>query len=344
MYSFPMAPFPTKIAGASRFRGRDHCTCLGRCISDARGAVLLEWALAAALGMMFSVAIVAALIGFRKQASEIAETARLQSDAGIALRFLRHYIERSDDPIAPGRHASGRLRCGNPQPGNGARQTSARAADASSISSMPGWRCDLRSHRGVLAMDYPTDGDASWRDANGYPADCKGVRIPEDRRPKSQWQDTQMMHAALSISVTAGDATPSLFCSGSRDVIQRGQPAPGSAMVDGIERLVVWRTASMDEVCIVMRGRTRRSFASPFASRADGPHHDARAQMDASYRKGRDPRGLNDRCDGSLTETGALQLRADYGGADGYRRHVVRAAWPRTYFPWTSLAMHEQRR
>ena len=310
------------VVSRSHYRDRD---------AFGRGFILLEWVLAAALGALFAVAVVAALIAFRRQGTTIAETARLHADAAVALRFLRHYLERAADPVMPGRTIGPRLRC----------ETEGRRASEWFIEGTtegttgrgvhaPRWACDLRTWHSTLTIDYPADGDASWRDASNRPGDCQGASLSPRDAVKTPGVAVQMMRAALSIKVGKGDATPGLFCLGQPDVGAATSKRGSSAIVDGVERLVVWRNASFYEVCLVMRGRIRRASTPREAFRDGRPSQQASQQA-----RGTGPRaGIEltrasaDRCAGGPETSRKSSVQSDYVGTDGYRRHVIRVIWP----------------
>ncbi len=305
------------MSTVSRLRCRDHD-------ASERGFILLEWALAAALGLTFAVAVVAALIGFRRQATAIAETARLQADAAVTVRLLRHYIERAVDPTMPGLAMGPRMRC--EADGRVIAEWPIAARLTRQVGKSSQWHCDLQSWRGALILDYPVDGDASWRDAANRPADCQGASLLPSDAPKGPRRDVPMMRAALTIKVTDGDTTPGLFCLGRPDVVYSKPKGGSSALVDGVERLVVWRGASFHEICIVMRGRIRRAPTQPTSSdkgRAGAQDSVTKpgAAIDVKPVRG-------DRCEGALQTVGKSLGSSNYVGPDGYRRHVVRAVWP----------------
>ncbi|WP_347556304.1 hypothetical protein [Robbsia sp. KACC 23696] len=305
----------------------------------AHGFVLLEWALAAALGLVFAVAVLAALAGFRRHTSAVAETAQLRADAAIALRFLRHYMTRAADPGMPGRLSAGRIECdtGDARPVSmwrasvpvSAYSVARRGRDSDGITRR--LHCDLTSHRGRLTIDYPSDREASWRDVSNRPADCQGTALSAaNTKPNAPPpQGRPMMQAALWISVSRGDVTPALFCKGSPDRIRHKGKQSGSAIVDGVERLALWRRGSYDEVCIVMRGRIRRA-PTPMPT-PDPPSGGASVRDGGSgmpRRAVRAERAEGDRCEAALSERGHYASHTDYVAPDGYRRHVIRAFWP----------------
>lgn len=248
------------------------------------GHALLEWLIAAALGLSV---LAGALMLYRSQRESFeraADAARMVEAGTTALLLVGQQIEMAG--YAPADQSALRVRV---TPGvfgcRSARLVVGSAPDE--LGCMPD--SDVRANSDAIVVRYVDDAVATWRGASGEPTDCLGQAV-----------ERQGDHATIVnrfyVAQPPRRGEPELYCAGN------GGARPPQPIVEGIDRIEIgywlpgatgpvragtvslapmqWSAVVAVEVCVVARGR-RVAGAGGFVD-CDGqsvPSYDGRQRL-----------------------------------------------------------------
>ena len=250
-----------------------------------RGHTLLEWMIAAALGL---VVLAGGLMVYRLQRetfSRSVDAATMREAGAAALTLVGQQIQLAgyapvDQPALRSRVTPGVFGCESARP-------DARSVDEAACASHPS---DSADSDGIVAR-YVDDAVATWPNASGEPTDCLG-----------QAGDRQGEHVLIVnrfyVAKPERREAPELYCAGS------GARTP-QPIVEGVERMVLrywlpgawepvraraiapvqWHNVVAVDLCVVVRGQRRAAgtvFVDCEGSRVSSP--DGRTRLSLTRR------------------------------------------------------------
>lgn len=233
--------------------------------SEQTGHMLLEWLIAAALGL---VVLAGALMLYRAQRESFvraADAARMREAGAAALTLIGQQIQMAgyvppDQPSLRAHVTPAVFGC-----------QSARAIGGSAGVELGCEHADSdRPNSDALTVRYADDGVATWRGASGEPTDCLGQGVARDGQ-------YAVIVNRFHIGQSRRREEPELYCAGNGHT---GTPQP---IVEGVDRMELhywlrgapeprragalapmqWADVVAVDLCVVVRGRRsadRRGF------------------------------------------------------------------------------------
>ncbi|MGG1946333.1 PilW family protein [Trinickia sp. NRRL B-1857] len=258
-----------------------------RCGSCAQaGHALLEWLIAAALGLSVLAGALTLYRGQRESFERAVDAARMVEAGATALLLLGQQIQMAgyapaDQSALRGRVTPGVFGC------RSARLVVGSAPDE--LGCVPD--SGVRANSDGIVVRYVDDAVATWRGASGEPTDCLGQAV-------ARQGDHATIVNQFYVAQPPRRGEPELYCAGN------GGARPPQPVVEGIDRIEIgywlpgadgpvragtvalalapmqWSTVVAVELCVVARGR-RVAGARGFVG-CDGqyvPSYDGRQRL-----------------------------------------------------------------
>lgn len=230
------------------------------------GHALLEWLIAAALGLVVLGGALTVYRSHREAFSSAADAARMREAGTAALTLVGQHLQMAgyapvDEPALRARVTPGLFGCESARPAVGGTDDEIGCAmhhdGPWGISHEADW-----PESDAVVVRYIDDGIATWRSASGEPTDCLGQGVARYGR-----------HAVVVnrfyVARPPRRETPELYCGGNGHAIT---PQP---LVEGVERMKLrywlrgvprpvgaravsarqWSNVVAVELCVVVRGR-----------------------------------------------------------------------------------------
>lgn len=238
----------------------------GRRRSRQAGHTLIEWLVAAALGLVVLSGSLSLYRSQRETFERAADAAGMREAGAAALMLVGGQIQMAgyapiDRPALRTRVMPGVFGCESSRPGASSLDESACAFQSSDATDSDG-----------IVVRYVDDAVATWPSRSGEPTDCLGQAVG---RQGEHAVVVNRFYAARS----ARREAPELYCIGN------GRPEAPQPIVEGIERVMLrywvrgaarpvraeavapeqWADVVAVDLCVVVRGRRARAgAAAPF--------------------------------------------------------------------------------
>ena len=228
----------------------------GRARRGQAGYLLLEWLIAAALGLAVLAGAVSLYQAQRESFARAADCARMREAGAIALTLVGQQIQMAgyaplDEPTLRARVTPGVFGCQSSRPVDGSGRAEFVCKNAASD----------RADSDALIVRYADDGVSTWRSASGEPTDCLGQAVARHGQ-----------HAVIvnrfHVAQPTGREEPELYCAGN------GHMRTPQPVVEGIDRMelrywlrgadsparagalaaVHWGDVVAVDLCVVVRG------------------------------------------------------------------------------------------
>ncbi len=247
--------------------------------------MLLEWFIAAALGLVVLAGGLMLYQAQRETFARAADAARMREAGAAALTLVGEHIQMAgyapiDQPALRARVTPGVFGCRSARPVGGGSD------DELGCTVHPADRVDSDG----LVVRYADDAVATWRGASGEPTDCLGQGV------ERHGEYAVIVNRFYVAQPSRRDA-PELYCSGN------GRARTPQPIVEGVDRMVLgywlrgadapiraralapmqWDDVVAVDLCVVLRGRSAsgtRAFVDCDGRRVESP--DGRQRLSLS--------------------------------------------------------------